>query len=143
MEVNPLFKKYQGIKILIIDDDLEVQSFVNRVLTGLRFNTILASDGITGLEKFEKNSPDILITDIYMPGKNGLIVAKEAQSIKPEVPIILMSGFANLESTIYFSRPHITAALSKPFSVNEIILVLQKALLELEKSGRGMVGGKL
>ena len=83
-------------KILVIDDDVQVQKLLNRYLTSLGYEVILASDGVVGLEQLD-SKPDLVILDVNMPRMNGITVldvikSPEFKSLGKPVPVILLTA---------------------------------------------------
>ena len=80
------------MKILIIDDDELVRMTCNNILKKAGYEPITASNGVSGLEKFRKEKPDLVITDILMPDKEGLETITEIRAIRADAKIIAISG---------------------------------------------------
>ena len=79
-------------RILIIDDDKSILSFLKERLMGEGFNVLTASDVKEGINLFNCNQVDLVITDIIMPDKDGFITIMELKRICPDIKIIAMSG---------------------------------------------------
>lgn len=110
-------------QVLVIDDDADVRHFVAECLETLGFAVTLAEDGAAGLAELQRSEPDVIILDFAMPGLNGAEVAKRVKDIRPALPIIFATGYA--ESTALaqvFDGP--APLLRKPFQIDELERVL-------------------
>jgi len=81
-----------SIRILVIDDEESVLNLVTRILTGVGHEIDEASEGMEGLQMYEAASFDLVITDINMPGMDGLEFIRTLRKSSPDVPIIAISG---------------------------------------------------
>ena len=80
--------------ILIVDDDIGIRMLLSKFLQREGFETLLAEDGLEGLELAKKNHPDLIILDVVMPRMDGLTTARLIKFYKPltEVPIIFLTA---------------------------------------------------
>ena len=79
-------------KILVIDDDRHIRGLLRKTLESAGFEVIEARDGKDGIRLFQSSSPDLVITDILMPEKEGLACIQELRQLDPAVRIIAISG---------------------------------------------------
>jgi DNA-binding response OmpR family regulator len=79
-------------KILIIDDDQGFRKMIRMILTRMHHDVIEARDGNQGVAQFKAEQPDLVISDIVMPDKEGIQTILEIRSLSPTAPIIAMSG---------------------------------------------------
>ncbi len=79
-------------KVLVIEDDSFVRQYLCHVFSSMDFETIEAANGEIGVELFKSSPPDIIVTDINMPGKNGFQAIAEIRQVNPHVKIIAISG---------------------------------------------------
>src|SRR6266545_2719194 len=79
-------------RILVIDDEPLIRSTVVTILTREGFSVEDASDGAAGIAMFRKNPPDVVITDIFMPNRDGIEVVMELKRSHPHAKIITMTG---------------------------------------------------
>lgn len=117
------------IKILIVEDDADVIEFV-RLSLGLEFEIVTAENGREAVEVFERETPNLVITDVYMPQKDGLDLIKELRAIS-QIPILVQSGgnIGNLKN--YFEYHKVDSILEKPFTQAELRQAIQTALATL------------
>lgn len=118
--------------ILVIEDDDYLRDYLGELLELSGYQVLLAPDGDKGLAVFRQHAPDIVLTDLVMPGKDGIRVIMEMKKINPHVRVIAMSGrWSNasgvncVEAVEYLGADH---TLSKPFSAKD----LKQALLSVE-----------
>jgi two-component system, NtrC family, response regulator HydG len=100
-------------RILLIDDDARVREMLRDVITAFGYDVDVAEEGQTGHSKFKQQQIDLVITDLMMPGVNGLQLAAELRILHPTVPIILLTGFATAAAAAEARRLGLTI-LSKP-----------------------------
>ena len=118
-------------RILIIDDDDMLLGFVGAILEDAGHTTSVARDGKVGLEQFRAEPADLVITDIFMPGKEGLETIRELRRDYPGVKIIAISGGGNyqkidvLETAVKFGAVY---ALRKPFRRKELLAAIDDVL---------------
>ena len=123
--------------ILIIDDDESILSFLKERLMDEGFNVLTASDGKEGMNLFNDNQVDLVITDIFMPDKNGFEIIIEMKRICPEIKIIAMSGIglgmvkACLKTARFSGAEY---GFAKPFETSSLLTALYKLLKEEEAS---------
>ncbi len=124
-------------RILIIDDDKSILSFLKERLTCEGFNVLTAINGKEGMKLFNDNQVDLVITDIIMPDKDGFETIIELKRICPDIKIIAMSGMGlgMIEpclKTAKFSGAEY--ALAKPFETSSLLKALYKLLNEEKTS---------
>jgi signal transduction histidine kinase len=87
-------------KILVIDDETYIRDSVIGFLEDFSFKVIDAENGRIGLERFEKENPDLVLCDLRMPEMDGLEVLASVRQKKPKIPIIIISGAGNISDTV-------------------------------------------
>ena len=110
-------------RILVIDDDEALRAMIARTLTIAGYQVLQAKDGDEGLRTVRDGHPDIVVTDIVMPGKEGLETIRMLRHEFPALPVIAMSG-GNMRSGKYLEFAHALGAeiiLEKPFRATELI----------------------
>ena len=118
-------------KLLIVDDEYIIRkgivSFVN--FSELNIDVVLeASDGITALEIFKQELPDLILADINMPKLNGLEFAAACKSIKPEVKICIVTGYDYFDYAVTALKLGVDDYILKPASKKDISEVLAKLI---------------
>lgn len=122
----------QTKNILIIDDEPDILVMLKKMMERAGFNVRLAVNGEEGLRSFYEYTPDLVITDIIMPEKEGLEIIREMKKQQPALKIIAISGGGRISAESYLeTASHFGASriFQKPFSQSEIVSAA-KALLE-------------
>lgn len=115
--------------ILVIDDDPDTRDVVKATLESAGHEVDLAADGRQGVQRFKEKRPDLVITDLFMPGQEGLETIKQLRIEFPEVLIIAMSGKPTGGTMLTVAkRLGATAVLQKPFLPQELLKVVEQAL---------------
>lgn len=112
-------------KILIIDDELGPRESL-RILLKLEYDIFCADSVDRGLELLRKESPDLIVMDIRMPGKTGIDGLKEIRAIDPLVSVVMLTGFGALETAQQALRLGANDYLNKPFDMIEMRRVVQQ-----------------
>lgn len=115
-------------KILVIDDDMLIRDFIAETLRRQSFDVVTAKDGKEGVTAFDNGDYDLVISDIKLPGLNGIDVLKHIKTKAPQTIVILMTAYANVETAVESMKLGAANYLKKPFSPEEIELVVQKEL---------------
>jgi len=105
----------QDLTILYVEDDIDTQKLIKRILDSSAKEVYVASDGVEGLEMYKEKQPDIVLTDICMPHMNGLDMSKEIKEINPKQPIAIFTAFDNPEYLKQASELEIGTYILKPF----------------------------
>lgn len=125
---------FKDITLLYVEDDLMTQEEVSFFLKRYVKELYVANNGEEGLDLFKKHNPDMVITDIQMPIKNGLKMAEEIYKINPSVPIAVTTAYSDSEYLMNAIELGIDKYIIKPINMIEILTVMQKSLnLSLEK----------
>jgi DNA-binding NtrC family response regulator len=118
--------------ILLIDDEEQMRNLLNKMLIRDGHQVFTAQDGIEGVETFHQCKPDLVITDIIMPKKDGIAVISELHEINSNQPIIAMSGGRRAHNTSYnLNSPvmkGVKSVLQKPFAHQQLQAVVHLAL---------------
>lgn len=107
-------------RILIAEDDPAVRSFVLRALSHRGHNVTGVCDGVEALEALNGQHYELLITDIVMPGLDGIGLALKVARDRPELPVLLMTGFAAERQRAHNLDELICEVVTKPFTLKEI-----------------------
>ena len=114
--------------ILLAEDDEAVREFVRRALSYHGHNVTAVGDGGSALAALEETPYDLLLTDIVMPGMDGIALALKATKDRPALPVVLMTGFAAERQRAHNLDALIDRVVSKPFSLKEICTAVEEAL---------------
>jgi CheY-like chemotaxis protein len=122
--------------VLVIDDGASVRRIVSRVLEALGCKAIAAADGIVAIE-LARNSMqqfDLVILDLTMPQMDGVQTLQEIRRLHPDLPVILMSGFAETHARARFGEHKLSGFLQKPFTVEDVRNRVTKVLAAREEA---------
>jgi DNA-binding NtrC family response regulator len=114
-------------KILIVDDDRNLLSVLKSILADENNDVAICSDGQMAINLCLAKRFDLVITDLMMPGTNGLEVLREVHKIDSDIIMILITGFGSLETAIQAIREGAYDYLTKPFKLDEIKIVVNNA----------------
>lgn len=114
-------------KILIIDDEKNIQVSLASILEDEGYNVFFSTTGEEGLEKFKNIRPDIIFLDIWLPGIDGLETMKKILKIDPLQIIIMISGHGNITTVVRAVKEGAYDFLEKPLSLEKILLVLKRS----------------
>ena len=117
-------------RILFVDDEKELVDMVKRILEQLGYHTVARTDAIAALDTFRSvpNNFDLVITDMTMPNMTGDILSKEIKRIRPDIPIILCSGFSPLINKEKAKNLGIKDFLMKPLAINDLAKAIRDVL---------------
>jgi two-component system response regulator (stage 0 sporulation protein F) len=119
-----------GRKILVADDQPTVRAVLEEILTQAGAETWMAEDGQVVLQLIEKDSPDLIMLDLRMPGMDGWAVLDHlgSRSETRRIPVILETVAGDLESFEKAKRHGVAAFISKPFRLNEVVEMCRRVL---------------
>jgi DNA-binding NtrC family response regulator len=115
------------LKSLIVDDDKKLLPVLKSLLLEEGHEVTTCNDGATAIQRCRQEKYDLIITDLMMPGASGLDVLKESRKLFPETLVILITGFASLESAVQAIRAGAYDYIAKPFKLDEIKIVAKNA----------------
>src|SRR6476659_3854778 len=87
-------------RVLVVDDEASIRDLLSKTLALAEYDVDLAFDGRTALDRLRTAPYDLLITDLKMPGVDGLAVIREARRLKADIPVIIITGFSTEASAI-------------------------------------------
>jgi len=114
--------------VLVADDEASTRSGLAALLKGEGFSVELAASGYEALSKLESSAPDVLVTDMRMPGLDGLMLLEKARELYPELIVVVMTAFGGVETAVKAMRMGAEDYLTKPLQIDELVLVLERAL---------------
>jgi len=117
-------------KILIIEDEAAIRRVLTKILSEENdtYQVEDAEDGIQGLEKIKNNDYDLVLCDIKMPKMDGVEVLEAVKKIKPEIPMVMISGHGDMETAIQTMRLGAFDYISKPPDLNRLLNTVRNAL---------------
>ena len=118
----------QKVRILVVDDEQEICSLLADVLTGEGYSVETCTDPANAINRINDEEFDGVITDLKMPGVDGLQVARTVKSRCPETATIVVTAFASLQTAIGALRTGVDDYICKPFDIDQITEVVRKAI---------------
>jgi two-component system nitrogen regulation response regulator NtrX len=117
-------------RILIIEDEAAIRRVLVKILSEENdaYQVDEAEDGAVGLDKIKNNDYDLVLCDIKMPKMDGVEVLEEVKKIKPEIPMVMISGHGDMETAIHTMRLGAFDYISKPPDLNRLLNTVRNAL---------------
>ena len=117
-------------KILIIEDEAAIRRVLSKIISEENdaYHVEQAEDGLLGIEMIKNNDFDLVLCDIKMPKMDGVEVLEKAKKIKPEVPIVMISGHGDLDTAVNTMRLGAFDYISKPPDLNRLLNTVRNAL---------------
>lgn len=113
--------------ILVIDDERSIRNVLKDILGNEGYKVDEAADGEEGFAKFSATDFDVVLCDIKMPKLDGIEFLTKASEIKPEVPIIMISGHGNIETAVDAVKKGAFDYISKPPDLNRLLITIRNA----------------
>jgi excisionase family DNA binding protein len=118
-------------RILVVDDESSIRDLLVKALAlEERYDVDTASDGRSALERLRMYPYDLLIADLKMPGIDGLSVIREAKRLKPDLPVVIITGYSTETAAIEAVNLGVSGYLTKPFRVPQVLNAAAKAIGE-------------
>ena len=114
--------------VWILDDDRSIRWVLEKSLSKTGMHTVSFENGDDLLRRLEQESPDAIISDIRMPGISGLDLLSTIQESHPELPVIIMTAYSDLDSTVSSYNRGAFEYLPKPFDIEEAVAMTKRAL---------------
>lgn len=118
-------------RILVIDDDQDIRTLLRTALERTGHEVVEASNGLEGVRRWREVRPDLVITDLMMPGKDGLDMVFEMVSLAPDVRVIAMTGGGWKEAIDRLHDARLFGAVrtvAKPFTLSEMVRIVGEVL---------------
>jgi len=115
-------------KILIAEDDPHLRKVLASELEGEGYETQGAADGRRALESLAETPVDLILTDLVMPGIDGLELLRRVKNLDTELPVVLMTGFGGVDTAVAALRSGAFDYLTKPLRLDELLVVIERAL---------------
>ena len=117
-------------RILIIDDEGEMRELLAKVLEKNGYQVTAAADGGHALDLLEKEPMDLVVTDVRMPGMDGMEALKAIKELNPDTGVIVMTAFGSIDQAVQAVKEGAHDYISKPFKIDEMLLTIRNALEE-------------
>jgi DNA-binding NtrC family response regulator len=113
-------------RVLVVEDEVDLRDLLVEYFRGRGHQVTGAADGRTAVATLEREAFDLVITDLQLPGIDGLGVLSAARRLHPGTYVVIVTGFASLDSAIQAVRLGAYDYLTKPFSLGQIDVVLRR-----------------
>ena len=117
----------EPLKILLVDDYIPSRNVLEDCLEGDGFCIVTAENGLEAIHALENESFDLIITDLKMPGATGIEVLRRAREVNQDVQVIIITGYASLETAIEAIKAGAYDYMTRPFRLDEIRVVVDNA----------------
>jgi two-component system nitrogen regulation response regulator NtrX len=114
--------------ILIVDDEPSILKGLEGLLADEGFDVVTASNGYEALKAIDREAPDLVLLDLWMPGIDGLDTLKEIKQDNPNTPVIIVTGHGNIETAVKATKLGAFDLIEKPLSIDRLILSIHNAL---------------
>ncbi len=115
--------------VLVVNDEAVVRDIASRALERKGFSVMMAADGDQAREMLAKHpGVSLVLLDIRIPGRNGVDILREIRRDRPELPVVIVSGFPEQQTIRQVSGMAISGFLAKPFKASELVSVVEAAL---------------
>ena len=115
-------------RILLVEDDSAIVTTLRRVLTDEGYEVAVETNGPAGLEWAKANACDAVITDLKLPGLDGLELVRQLRTLKPRLPVLMMTAHGTTETAIEATQTGAYDYILKPFEIPELLSLLEQAV---------------
>jgi DNA-binding NtrC family response regulator len=117
-------------RILIVDDESNARNALAEILREEGYACETAADGFKGLGRFGEFEPDLVLTDLKMPGMDGVELLTKVRERSPGLPVVVMTAFGAVDTAVLAMRNGAIDYLTKPINTDELLIVIERALAE-------------
>ncbi|MFQ5329430.1 MAG: sigma-54-dependent transcriptional regulator [Thermodesulfobacteriota bacterium] len=125
--------------VMVVDDERDIRSSLEGVLSDEGFKVFLAQDGEEALKRLEGTFVDIVLLDIWMPGMDGLEVLEKIKARDSDLPVVMISGHGTIETAVKATRLGAYDFIEKPLSLDKVILIINNAIKQRRLSEENRV----
>lgn len=118
----------EKIKLFIVDDDKTLLKFQSDLLRDQGYQVFTATSGEQALKLAKNNHPDILLTDLVMPGIDGIVLINRIRGIAKETVSIVLTGYGTVETAVEAMKAGAFTYLTKPYKMTELLVTIEKAI---------------
>ncbi len=115
-------------QILVVDDEVNLRRVLGAVLERAGYDVLVAGDGNEGLAVLANHHIDVVVTDLRMPGLDGMALLREAQRIDPDIPVILLTAYSTVDNAVEALKSGAFDYLTKPFEQSDVLSIVHKAV---------------
>lgn len=114
--------------VLIIEDKDSMARMLSQTIEAEGYRTLTARDGSSGIHLINEEKIDLVVTDLKLPGKDGLEVLRTVKEKNPLIPVILMTAYGTIETAVSAMKEGAYEFLTKPFDTNHLLILIKRAL---------------
>jgi two-component system response regulator HydG len=129
--MNPPSRATPAVRVLVVDDDIDMAETLAEGLGGRGFVALACSSSAEAVRRLESEGFDLLVTDLRMPGIDGLGLLAKSRQVAPERPVIVMTAYGAIETAVDAVRQGAYHYMTKPFTLDELALFARRAVDEL------------
>ncbi|GLH64046.1 MULTISPECIES: response regulator [Bacillaceae] len=118
-----------GSKILIVDDQYGIRILLNEVFQREGYTTYQAANGMQALEIVRKHQPDLVLLDMKIPGMDGIEILKRLKEIDPDIKVIIMTAYGELDMIQETKELGAIMHFAKPFDIDDLREAVKKHLV--------------
>ena len=115
-------------RVLVADDEESARTGLATLLRSEGFEVDVAEDGERALARLQETAPDVLVTDLHMPGLDGLQLLEQAREVIPELVVVMVTAFADVDTAVQAMQKGAEHYLTKPVQIDELLVVVDRAL---------------
>src|SRR5512140_3498932 len=116
------------LNVLVVDDEAVIRDGLLRILDGERFAVETCRSGHAAIELMQHKEFGLIITDLKMPGLNGIEVLKAVKALQPDIPVIMITGYATVDTAVEAMKNGAVDFIAKPFTPDQIHEKIERAL---------------
>ncbi|MGD9238084.1 MAG: response regulator, partial [Desulfobacterales bacterium] len=114
-------------KILLVDDEKDIREILSLALVDMGYTVMEAENGVEALRIFKETQPALVLTDIKMPGMDGIELLQKIKRENPEVEVVMITGHGDMDLAIKSLKFEATDFITKPINVDALEIALQRA----------------
>jgi two-component system nitrogen regulation response regulator NtrX len=122
--------------VMVVDDEEGIRESLSGILEDEGYSVLTAGSGEEALGILKEQTPDLILLDVWLPGIDGIETLNEIKNLKPDLPVVMISGHGNIELAVKATKTGAYDFIEKPLSLERVLLVAERALerrtLEME-----------
>ena len=124
--------------VLIIDDEEEIRESIELLLTSEGLSTDTAGNGEEGLKKIEENLYDLVLLDLMLPGKSGMVVQREIKRIDPTLPVVIITAIAAVETAVTAIKEGSFDYVTKPWNNEKLVVIVTNGIKQRQLTSENL-----
>lgn len=120
----------QTAHVLVVDDEEEIRKILTQILEKEGFRVVAVADGQQAMRQICREVPAFILLDVCMPGLSGMEVLKKIKELNNDLPVVLITAYANIHQAVEAMKEGAYDYLAKPFDNNEVVWIARRALAE-------------